>query len=127
MSGKEVWYNVRVRAMYLISGGGGGGGSVIPPPVRVIGDTDDPKYYPNVPTIPSVVCINAPKRAMNRGGQIVDLGTTDLYFQSDLLVPFKNAWRKIVVSDTPKVRDNIHLTDEQRVRAYFCRTIRSID
>ena len=112
-SGGGGWYNVRVRAMYLRSGGGD---SVIPPLAKVILDEDDPGYDPNGPAPPSVVRIDAPERAMNRGGVIVDSGTTDSYFQSNLSTPFKDAWRKVVGSDPPKGRDNVHLTDEQRVR-----------
>ena len=112
-SGGGGWYNVRVRAMYLRSGGGD---SVIPPLAKVILDEDDPGYDPNGPAPPSVVRIDAPERAMNRGGVIVDSGTTDSYFQSNLSTPFKDAWRKVVGSDPPKGRDNVRLTDEQ-VRA----------
>ena len=94
-----------------------GGGYAIPPPlVRVIDNTEDTEYYSNGPTVPLVLLINAPKHTMNRGGVIVDSGTTYSYFQLELLVMFKNAWRKIVGSDPPKGRDNIHLTDKQRIR-----------
>ena len=94
---------------------GGGGFRYTPSPVRVIDSTEDTEYDPNVPTVPLVLLINAPKHTMNRGGVIVDSGTTYSYFQLEILVMFKNAWRKILGSDPPKGRDNAHLTDKQRI------------